>query len=47
MALYNSGEHHEAMRILLHLLATTSQDASVQEYRRAIALYAGDLDSTG
>ncbi|MCC9739881.1 tetratricopeptide repeat protein [Streptomyces sp. MNU89] len=47
MALYNTGEHHEAMSLLLDLLATTSQDPSVREYRRAIALYAGDLDSTG
>jgi len=46
MALYNAGEHHEAMRILLDLLATTSQDPSVQQYRRAISLYAKDLDTT-
>ncbi|GAA2455288.1 tetratricopeptide repeat protein [Streptomyces macrosporus] len=46
MALYNTGEHHEATRILLELLATTSQDPSVQQYRRAIALYAKDLDTT-
>ncbi|KNE80174.1 MULTISPECIES: tetratricopeptide repeat protein [Streptomyces] len=47
MALYNTGEHHEAMHLLLDLLAATSRDPSVQEYRRAIALYAGDLDGTG
>lgn len=47
MALYNTGEHHEAMSLLLDLLATTSQDPSVREYRRAIALYAEDLDSAG
>jgi predicted Zn-dependent protease len=46
MALYNTGDHHEAMGILLDLLATTSQDPSVQQYRRAIDLYAKDLDST-
>ncbi|GAA2486112.1 tetratricopeptide repeat protein [Streptomyces gobitricini] len=46
MALYNTGDHHEAMGILLDLLATTSQDPSVQQYRRAIDLYAKDLDAT-
>ncbi|MDG9704131.1 tetratricopeptide repeat protein [Streptomyces sp. DH37] len=46
MALYNTGEHHEAMRILLGLLAATSQDPSVQRYRRAVGLYAEDLDAT-
>ncbi|QGV79741.1 tetratricopeptide repeat protein [Streptomyces ficellus] len=46
MALYNTGAHHEAMSILLNLLATTSHDPSVQQYRRAITLYAGDLDAS-
>ncbi|MFF8832190.1 tetratricopeptide repeat protein [Streptomyces sp. NPDC015131] len=46
MALYNTGGHHEAMGILLDLLATTSEDPSVRQYRRSIGLYAKDLDST-
>lgn len=45
-ALFNTEQHHEAMRILLRLLATTSQDAYVQQYRRAIEHYARDLDAT-
>ncbi|MEU0660227.1 tetratricopeptide repeat protein [Streptomyces lavendulocolor] len=47
MALHNTGDHREAMGILLDLLVTTSQDPSVQQYRRAIALYAENLDATG
>ncbi|QKV96433.1 tetratricopeptide repeat protein [Streptomyces sp. NA02950] len=46
MALYNTGHHHEAMGLLLTLLATTSDDPSVRSYRRAIAHYARDLDET-
>ncbi|MEU8678841.1 tetratricopeptide repeat protein [Streptomyces sp. NPDC048560] len=46
MALYNIGEHHEAMEILLRLVATTSTDPYVARYRRAIELYAGDLDES-
>ncbi len=46
MALFNTDEHHEAMRLLLELTATTSQDPSVQEYRRAIEHYAKDLHET-
>ncbi|MFF9017093.1 tetratricopeptide repeat protein [Streptomyces sp. NPDC014870] len=46
MALYNTGDHHESTRLLLTLLATTSDDPSVQRYRRAIEHYAEDLDAT-
>ncbi|QNE78895.1 tetratricopeptide repeat protein [Streptomyces finlayi] len=46
MALYNIGEHHEAMEILLRLVATTSTDPYVARYRRAIEHYAGDLDES-
>ncbi|MER5965316.1 tetratricopeptide repeat protein [Streptomyces sp. NPDC002057] len=46
MALYNTGRHHESVRLLLRLLATTSDDPSVQRYRRAIEHYAEDLDAT-
>ncbi|EHM24817.1 hypothetical protein SPW_6764 [Streptomyces sp. W007] len=46
MALYNTDEHHEAMRLLLELTAATSQDPHVQGYRLAIENYAKDLDET-
>ncbi|MEU4094228.1 tetratricopeptide repeat protein [Streptomyces sp. NPDC026673] len=46
MALYNTGGHREAMRLLLTLLAETSADPGVERYRRAIEFYAGDLDAT-
>ncbi len=46
MALFNTGEHDEAMRLLLELTAATSQDPYVQQYRRAIEHYAKDLHET-
>lgn len=46
MALFNTGEHHESARLLLHLVAATSEDPSVRRYRRAIEYYARDLDET-
>ncbi|MFH9401722.1 tetratricopeptide repeat protein [Streptomyces sp. NPDC017638] len=46
MALYNTGGHKEAMRILLTLLAAGSDDPGVRRYRRAIEEYARDLDAT-
>lgn len=46
MALYNIGEHHEAMGILLRLVASTSTDPYVTRYRPAIEHYAADLDET-
>ncbi|MBM7057487.1 MULTISPECIES: tetratricopeptide repeat protein [Streptomyces] len=46
MALFNTDEHHEAVGLLLELAATTSQDPSVQQYRRAIEHYAKDLHET-
>lgn len=45
MALYNTGEHHEAMSLLLGLLAATSTDPGVQRYRKAVEHYAQDLDA--
>ncbi|MFJ2931391.1 tetratricopeptide repeat protein [Streptomyces sp. NPDC087219] len=47
MALYNTGRHHESTRLLLRLLAATSEDPSVRQYRRAIEHYAEDLDAIG
>ncbi|WP_405392931.1 tetratricopeptide repeat protein [Streptomyces sp. NBC_01102] len=43
MALFNTGEHHEAMQILLNLVAETSGSPHVQRYRPAIEYYAADL----
>ena len=44
MALYNSGEHREAMQLTLRALAETSEDENVSDYGRAIAFYAERLD---
>ncbi|MER5890944.1 tetratricopeptide repeat protein [Streptomyces sp. NPDC001941] len=46
MALHNTGRHQEAMRLLLDLLAATSEDPGVRRYRRAIETYAEDLSAT-
>ncbi|MEV8020081.1 tetratricopeptide repeat protein [Streptomyces sp. NPDC086554] len=46
MALYNTGRNHEAMEILLTLLAATSKDPDISNYRPAIEHYALDLDAT-
>ncbi|MER8084112.1 tetratricopeptide repeat protein [Streptomyces sp. NPDC058316] len=46
MALFNTGEHHESSRLLLELLAATSEDPHVRQYRRAIEHYAQDLHAT-
>jgi tetratricopeptide (TPR) repeat protein len=44
MALHNVGEGKQAVQLLLRLLAATSADAAIQDYRRAIELYAEDID---
>ncbi|MFJ3903603.1 tetratricopeptide repeat protein [Streptomyces sp. NPDC090025] len=44
MALYNTGDHHDSVRLLLQLLAETSTDPSVRKYRAAVEYYAQDLD---
>lgn len=46
MALFNTEEHHEAMRLLLRVVASTSEDRHVQQYRPAIEHYAKDLHET-
>lgn len=46
MALYNTGKHAEAMALLLHTLAETSQDDGITRYRRAILFYHDKLDQT-
>lgn len=45
MALYNVGRGHDAMRLLLTVLAETSADPGVAGYRPAIEHYARDLDA--
>jgi tetratricopeptide (TPR) repeat protein len=44
MALYNLGEHAEAMELLLRVAAETSTNDGVQKYKRAILFYADKLD---
>ncbi|MFF8609868.1 tetratricopeptide repeat protein [Streptomyces sp. NPDC015346] len=46
MALFNTGDHHESARLLLNLLAATSDDPYVRRYRPAIEHYARDLNET-
>lgn len=46
MALFNTGEHHEATQLLLRLVAATSDSPHVQRYRPAIEYYAADLTRT-
>ncbi|QDQ15237.1 tetratricopeptide repeat protein [Streptomyces spectabilis] len=46
MALYNTGQTHDAMAILLNLIAATSPDPDIAGYRPAIEHYAKDLDAT-
>ncbi|MFM5587615.1 tetratricopeptide repeat protein [Aeromonas rivipollensis] len=44
MTSYNMGHHKEGMEVLLGVLAETSTDPALVPYRRAMALYAADLD---
>ncbi|MEZ6932602.1 tetratricopeptide repeat protein [Aeromonas sp. S16(2024)] len=44
MTSYNLGHHKEGMETLLAVLAETTADPALVPYRRAIALYAEDLD---
>lgn len=46
MALYNMGDHAQAMQLLLNALATSSTDPGIQQYQRAILFYADKLDET-
>lgn len=46
MALFNTEQHDEAMRILLELLASTSEEPGVRSYRDAISHYAKNLRET-
>lgn len=44
MVLHNLGQSKAAVECLLTVIAETSSDKEVREYRRAIALYAQDVD---
>jgi len=44
MTLHNLGDTEEAVQGLLMLLAGTSSDPGIRNYRTAIEFYAGDVD---
>lgn len=44
MALYNLGEHREAVEKLLKNLVATTSDARIRAYGKALGFYAGRLD---
>lgn len=44
MALYNTGDHAEAMELLLKVIADTADDDGIQSFQRAILFYADKLD---
>ncbi|MFJ8745276.1 tetratricopeptide repeat protein [Embleya sp. NPDC127516] len=46
MALYNAGDPKTAVESLLHVIATTSTHPHLTPYRKALTLYATDLDAT-
>lgn len=46
MTRHNQGRHADAMRLLLNVLAETSEDVGITAYQRAIRFYADKLDRT-
>ncbi|MTI66658.1 MAG: tetratricopeptide repeat protein [Firmicutes bacterium] len=44
MTLYNLGEHTEAMKLLLKIIAETSSDESILDFKKAINFYSDKLD---
>jgi hypothetical protein len=44
MTLHNLGRSKEGVELLLAVLAQSSADAHIQEYREAILFYAQDID---
>ncbi|EHW0654665.1 tetratricopeptide repeat protein [Vibrio parahaemolyticus] len=46
MCLYNLGQHKKAVELLLTLLVDTTSSEDILMYKRAIKLYAQDLDRT-
>jgi tetratricopeptide (TPR) repeat protein len=47
MTLHNLGRGNQAVEILLQVIAETSSDPDIQEFSRAIALYAEDIERNG
>ena len=46
MALYNVGDHFQAMELLLNTVADTSRDEGILRYQRAIRFYSDKLNQT-
>jgi tetratricopeptide (TPR) repeat protein len=44
MTLYNLNEHSQAMELLLTCIGESSQDSTIEPYKKAITFYAGQLD---
>jgi tetratricopeptide (TPR) repeat protein len=44
MALYNAGRFKESVEVLLRVIVQGASDAEIASYRRAIELYAEDID---
>ncbi|WP_019911844.1 tetratricopeptide repeat protein [Paenibacillus sp. HW567] len=44
MTLHNLGEHSEAMKLLLTLLAETTSDEGIASYRKALLFYSDKLE---
>jgi hypothetical protein len=44
MSLHNLGQSKAAVECLLTVLAQTSNDKNIQAYRRAVLLYAQDIE---
>lgn len=47
MVQHHLGFSKQAIEALLHVIAETSSDSHIQEYRRAIMFYAQDIEHTG
>jgi tetratricopeptide (TPR) repeat protein len=45
MTLYNLNEHSQAMELLLTCIGESSQDSTIEAYKKAITFYAGQLDA--
>jgi tetratricopeptide (TPR) repeat protein len=45
LSLHQSGQHRESTRLLLTVIADTSEDPGLTAYQRAIRHYAGQLDN--
>lgn len=45
MTLYNMNEHSQAMELLLTCIGESSQDSTIEPYKKAIRFYADQLDT--